>query len=172
MSIAIIAAVGARGEIGYNNTLPWEIKEDLQYFKQVTNNQFVVMGRKTYESIIHKLGKPLPNRTNIVLSKTMEQPNYPNVFVVRDKEYIINNMDKANTDLFVIGGTQVFQEFTDIADKLYITQIYSRFVADSFFPDINYSEWKITSQRDGKEENEHKYKFLVYERKNEISDLG
>jgi len=172
MSIAIIAAVGARGEIGYNNTLPWEIKEDLQYFKQITNNQFVVMGRHTYESIIDKLGKPLPNRTNIVLSKTMEQPDYSNVFVVRDKEYIINNMAKANTDLIVIGGSSIYREFLPIADKLYITQIYSRFVADSFFPDIDYSKWKITSQRDGKEDNEHKYKFLVYERKNGISDLG
>jgi len=171
MSIAIIVAQGIRGEIGNNNTLPWEIKEDLKYFKQITDNQFVVLGRKTYESIHDKLGKPLPNRTNIVLRKTMEQPNYSNVFVVRDKEYIINNMNQANTDLIIIGGKSIYKEFLPVADKLYITQIYSRFVADSFFPDIDYSEWKITSQRDGKEENEHKYKFLVYERKNGISDL-
>ncbi len=171
MSISIIAAQGIRGELGLNNELPWNIPEDLAYFKQVTDGKFVVLGRKTYESIHDKLGNPLPNRTNIVLSKTMEQPNYSNVFVVRDKEYIINNMNQANTNLYIIGGASIYKEFLPIADKLYITQIYSRFVADSFFPDFDYSEWKITSQRDGKEDNEHKYKFLVYERKNGISDL-
>ena len=157
--ISIIFAMGKNNAIGYNNKMPWHLPADLAYFKKVTMGQPVIMGRKTFESI----GKPLPHRTNIVIT--------------RDKSFSVDgcitadSIEKAKeqvngSEAFIIGGAEIYAAFLPIADKLYITEIDSDFEADTFFPKIDYAEWKLVSSQAGvkDEKNPYDYKFLVYEK--------
>jgi dihydrofolate reductase len=156
--ISMIVAMDKNRTIGINNRLPWRLPADLAYFKRVTLGHTVIMGRKTYESI----GKPLPGRTNIVLT--------------RDKDYVAegctvcHSVDKVlkikhNGDVFVIGGANIYNEFFNYADKLYVTLIDEEFAGDTFFNNIS-NEWKLISQEAGvkDEKNLYNYNFLVYER--------
>ncbi len=116
MSISMIVAHGANREIGFNNQLLWKVKEDMQFFKRVTTGKMVVMGRKTFESI----GRPLPNRTNIVL--TRDHTYKPKgVNVVTDINTIFG---LATTyDVFIIGGGEIYKTFLPFTDNLYVTEV-------------------------------------------------
>lgn len=176
MTISIICAMGMNREIGKENKLLWNIKGDMRYFRELTTNKIVVMGRNTYESILSILGEPLPSRTNIVITSN---DNYK---VPYDNVYIIYSIDrflydyKAYADkkeeIFIIGGEQVYKQFLPYADKLYLTIVHSEFPdADSFFPAIS-DKWKVVSKQDNKanENNEYDYSFLVYEKKNKVNN--
>lgn len=146
--INIIVALTENNAIGRNNSLLFKLKRDLQHFKEVTSGNIVIMGRKTYESI----GKPLPNRVNVVLTKDVN-----NIFDYNDDINIFTDLEDAietmkNTypekDVFIIGGGQIYKEALDngLVDKLYITKIKKEVPdADTFFPMIDYkNEWCIT----------------------------
>ncbi|PYG86951.1 dihydrofolate reductase [Ruminiclostridium sufflavum DSM 19573] len=157
--ISIIFAMGKDNAIGYKNKMPWHLPADLAYFKRATMGQPVIMGRKTFESI----GRPLPGRTNIVITGNKE--------FFRDGCIIADSVEKAaetvkSTDCFVIGGAEIYRAFLPIAGKLYITEINQAFEADTFFPELDYSQWKLVSREPGvkDEKNPYDYAFLVYER--------
>lgn len=125
--INIIAAVSRNNVIGVNNTIPWKIKEDMQMFKKLTTNNTIIMGRKTFESI----GKPLPNRKNIVISsnKINDVITYPSL-----KEALDNCK---NEKVFLIGGSRIYEEGMNYVDKLYITLVNKSINGDTYFPFID-----------------------------------
>jgi dihydrofolate reductase len=138
----LVAAIGENGVIGRDNALPWRLKSDLQYFKRVTMNKPVVMGRKTYLSI----GKPLPGRTNIVVTR---DPHFsaPGVIVALS---IPEAMTIARADanqrgadaIAVIGGTEIFEQTIGKADRLVLTRVHMSPQGESVFPRINLNEWR------------------------------
>ncbi len=155
--ISIIAAIGSNRELGKNNKLLWNIPEDFKRFKELTINHPVIMGRKTFESI----GKPLPNRTNIIIT---HDKNYKEegCFVTHSLEEALElAKTKDDNEIFIIGGGQIYEQAIGIADKLYLTSIDGTFDADTYFPD--YSRFKKVVSRKISKFNQYKYTFLVLE---------
>ena len=157
--ISIIVATSKNRVIGNNNSLIWKLPADLKRFKQITTGSTVVMGRKTYESI----GKPLPNRRNIIITR---DTNY-----LVDNCEIVNSLEEAlmlcNNDCFIIGGGEIYKQSIDIADKIYLTLVQEDFEGDTYFPEIG-KEWTKVFREDFEpdEKNVHRYSFIDYEKYN------
>ncbi len=156
---SIIAAISENGAIGKDNELLWRIPEDMRHFKELTTGHAVIMGRKTYESI----GKPLPNRINIIITR---DTNYKveNAIVVHSLEEALNTAkEKEDDEIFIMGGGEIYSQAIGLADKLYLTLVHRNFEGDVFFPD--YSEFKKEVFREEREtENGLKYTWLGLER--------
>ncbi|MCJ8012515.1 dihydrofolate reductase [Paenibacillus sp. KQZ6P-2] len=161
MSMTFIWAMGESRVIGRDNKLPWRLPRDMAFFKEQTMGKKVLMGRKTWESFG---GKPLPGRTNIILT--------------RDHEYtapgaqIIHTIDEAlelgiEEELMVIGGSEIYRVLLPYADCLLVTEIDESFEGDTFFPEINESEWKCVQEVQGirDEKNPYDYRFCTYIRR-------
>lgn len=158
MSISLIAAVANNGVIGHENDLPWYLPEDLKRFKELTTGHPVLMGRKTFESVMRRLGKPLPNRLNILITRDSDYKVPPEVVVYTDLKQALE--DYRGKNLFVIGGGQIFEQTIDKADTLYITHVDFESKGDSFFPKIDSDIWQKTE-----EEKHENFSFVVYRRK-------
>lgn len=159
MSFSIIAAIGQNNELGVDNHLIWNLKEDLKYFKEVTNGSKIIMGRKTFES----LGRLLPNREHIVLSTN--NMNIENVKTYKTMVELIRNYYKMDEEIFIIGGAKVYKEFINIANKLYLTEIEKSYNdADTYFPCFDKDKFNKNIINE-KVENDIPYKTLVYTRK-------
>jgi len=158
--ISIIFAMGRNRVIGKDNNLPWRLPADLAYFKSKTIGHTVIMGRKTYES----LGKPLPGRNNVVITRNRAL-EIEGCTVYSSIEEALRLGD--SEEVFVIGGADIYKSFLPYADKLYITSIDDTFEGDTFFPEIDYSLWRLVSDIPGEknEKNPYMYSFLVYERR-------
>lgn len=156
----LILAMDRNRLIGANNDLPWRLPADLKYFKKTTTGHPIIMGRKTYESI----GKPLPNRQNIVLTR---DPAYqiPGVIVVQTLDEAIQKAD--NPVKFVIGGAAIYNMALPVAERLYITEIDEEFSGDTYFSNFSMADWQLVSSEEGEvnENNPYKHRFLIYERK-------
>lgn len=151
----IIAALSENNVIGKDNSLPWNISEDLKRFKKLTNNNAIVMGRKTYESV----GRPLPNRYNLVLSKG--GLIIPGTSVVDSLESAYLDASNNGYDkIFVCGGASVYEEALKDADRMFLTRVHDKIVGDTYFPEVNWNEWKLVN-----EDNQGSYSFLDYLRK-------
>lgn len=162
--IALIAAVAANGVIGRDGEMPWHYPEDLKRFKSLTTGNPVIMGRRTYDSIAARIGGPLPDRMNIVLSRS--EPDLPSDVVVADSvEQAIEEataackLESAADEIFVIGGATVYEQFLDQADRLYLTELASSYEGDTTFPDWDRSQW-VEVDRDSHEE----FSFVTYQR--------
>lgn len=165
--ITIIAAISKNGVIGIENQLPWHIPADFKHFKETTLHGTVIMGRKTFDSI----GKPLPNRTNIVITRN-KGLIIPGCITVNSLKSAIRKAG-SNTEIFIIGGEEVYKMAMPIADCLNLTIIKESFEGDAFFPKISRSEWDKISSEDyqADEKNKFPYSFIKYERrKNNYSD--
>ena len=143
MKITIVAAIASNNVIGQKNSLPWDIPEDLKRFKQLTSGHTILMGRKTFDSI----GRPLPNRTNIVMTK---DTNYQKegVEIVFDEKEALNLIKDLNQEVFIIGGSKIYELFEPRATSLMITRVLKDFEGDAFFPDINWSNWRVKSKEE------------------------
>lgn len=138
-----IVAVGKNYEIGKKNQLLWHISEDLKNFKRITTGKTIIMGRKTFESI----GKPLPNRRNIILSRTLDKVDGAEVF--HSIAEVTDLFGKTSEEVFVIGGADIYNEMFGRFQKLYVSFIKNEDnEADAFFPKINFSDWKIIEEKD------------------------
>lgn len=137
--LIIIAAIGEKNEIGKDNRLIWKIKEDLQFFKEKTNGHYIVMGRRTFES----LPKTLKNRKYIVLSKSnFELPG--NVININGIDNLLNYIKTINDDVYVIGGGSIYSSLINYCDIMYLTEILETDVnADTFFPNFDKSDWNV-----------------------------
>lgn len=159
--ITLVVAMGMNREIGVNNQLPWHLPKDLKHFKELTTGHPVVMGRKTYESI----GKPLPNRTNIVISRKTDWFE-EGILIVSSIKEALKFAHKIDQDLFVIGGGNIFEQTLSMADRLEVTEIKTTLEADTFFPAINPQVWKKTNEvcyeRD--EKNNFDFCFQTFEK--------
>lgn len=169
MSLSIIVAHDKHRLIGVDNSLPWSLPADLQYFKSKTLNKVCIQGRKTFESIISQLGKPLPFRTNIILtSDTSYQVEYDNCYVYNSAADILNEYKRYgfDTEVFVIGGNTLFTQFLPYVDRLYITYIDHEFEGDCYFPEVDYSQFKLISSKKGvtDKHNPYRYYFNVFDR--------
>ena len=156
MDIFLIAAVDKNLAIGKDGKIPWHIKEDLQYFQKNTLNTAMIMGRSTFDSI----GKPLPNRQNIVMTKSPS--NREGVIEVSDTASAIKEAKKASNKISIIGGESVYKEFLPLANKLLITEINIVVEgADTFFPEWEKQQW-IEKSRINSMENGIEYSFVEY----------
>lgn len=172
MTISIIAGIGKKNEIGKNNALLWHMPADMKHFKEITTGHTVIMGRKTFEAI----GRPLPNRKNIVITRDRDY--------MKDGIHTVNSLDEAlrlvslengknfeenqdEVEAFIMGGGEIYKESIDKANKLYITKIDQAFDADTFFPVIDETVWQKTSEEkhEPDENNIYPYTFLTFERK-------
>ena len=141
MKITLVAAIASNNVIGKENSLPWNIPEDLKRFKQMTSGHTILMGRKTFDSI----GRPLPNRQNIVMTKD-ENFEREGIKVINDFYEALELIKESNEDVFVIGGSKIYELFEPVANSLAITRILKDFEGDAFFPDINWDLWQIEKE--------------------------
>ncbi len=156
--ISLIAAIGENRVIGNKGKIPWHIAEDFKRFKRLTQGHAVIMGRKTYESI----GKPLPNRTNIVITRD-PQFKIENCVVVNSlNDAIIQAKHLSPGEIFIIGGGQVYDQAIRLADKLYLTIVKGNFPGDAYFPAFSDFPKKTYSEK-GKS-GEYEYEFVELER--------
>ena len=161
-NITMIAAIGKNNELGKNNDLIWKFKEDMQFFKEQTMGKPMAMGYKTFYSL--RGGKPLPGRKHIVLTSRNIEEN-PQITIVRSLEELIKYIEEYKEEVMIIGGASIYKAMLEYADKLVLTEIDAEDKeADAFFPEFNKEEWnnEILSEH---EENNIKYKHLVYKRK-------
>jgi dihydrofolate reductase len=158
--LSIIAAIAENGIIGKDGTLPWHLPADLKYFRQVTSGHTVIMGRKNYEDI----GRPLPNRVNIVLSR---DGNFR-----AEGCLSANSIEQAislagdESEIFFIGGARVYEQILPHADRLYLSKIHGNIEGDTHFPKFDEREWKRVAHdlRPADHDNPYAISFDVYER--------
>lgn len=158
MKLSIIACVGKNLELGYNNDLIFHIKEDMKYFKDITLNHIVVMGRKTFES----LPGILKDRKNVVISRNNNFPS--EVEVYSNIEEFMEKYKDYQDEIFVIGGASIYKQFLDYCDKIYLTEVYCSKKADVYFPEFNKDLYDKKIVKSG-ESKTLKYDFVVYRRK-------
>ena len=161
MIISHLVALSNNFVIGVNNDLPWKLKKDLQHFSAYTQNKAIVMGRKTFESI----GRPLPNRKNIVISSSLESQEslevVPNLNQAIEVASQWNKDNSAGEEIVLIGGGYVFEESKNIVNKLVLTRVDCEIDGDVFYPQIDLSDWKETSRESYKRDSENEYDFRI-----------
>ena len=158
--ISLMVAHDPNRVIGKDNQLPWHIPEDLAYFKKHTVGKGIVMGRNTYESI----GRPLPKRRNIVVTRNPEY-QAEGIDVVHNLEEAVRLAEEQHEEVMVIGGEQIFRTILPKADRLYITLIKQEFDGDTFFPEYG-SEWAVISESEEHVSSNIRFVYLVLEREN------
>ena len=166
MIISMIAAVAENRVIGKDNDLVWDLRDDMKYFMQTTKEHHIMMGRKNFESLPDKF-RPLPNRTNIIITR---QKDYfaPLCHVVSSLQEALEIAEKAGEEeTFIIGGGQIYRLGLPLADRLYITEVHASFEGDAFFPEFNREEWNETSRVHHGTDAHHAYSFdfVILERK-------
>tara|TARA_Y100000590_G_scaffold76174_1_gene84273 strand:+ start:185 stop:667 length:483 start_codon:yes stop_codon:yes gene_type:complete len=160
LKISLIAAFTEEGVIGKDGKIPWTLKEDLKHFRNKTEGSSIVMGRKTYESI----GRPLPNRLNIVMTKNPKM--LEGVKEVSNRKEALEIASSYSNEVFIIGGEKIYEEFLPLATKMYLTKIDIKTKGDAFFPKWNVNDWEELSRQDKEDLNQNiKYCFLEYKRK-------
>jgi dihydrofolate reductase len=165
MTISLIAAQAQNRVIGKNNDLPWKLPDDMKFFMQTTKGHHVIMGRKNYDSL-HEKFKPLPHRTNIVVTRQKDFPA-PGCIVVHSVEDALKiareNLEK---EIFVIGGAEIYKLALPQANRIYLTEIKASIDGDTYFPEFNKNEWKEISRTPHPADERHPFAFdfVIYER--------
>ncbi len=166
VDIAMIVAMAENRVIGRNNQLPWHLPNDLKYFKSTTMGKPLVMGRKTFESI----GKPLPGRTNIVVSGN-KGFSAEGIRVANDIDQALEQavsvaITEGALEVMVIGGAQIYEAVLPKVTRLYLTQVHADIEGDALFPELDWGQWKEVAREDVQAEgsNPFDYSFVVYQR--------
>lgn len=165
--LAVIVAVADNGVIGRDNSLPWHLPEDLRYFRRITMGKPIVMGRKTFESI----GRPLPGRTNIVISRNEQFAAPAGVLLAAslDEALVLAGQladERGVEEAVVIGGAQIYALALPRADRLYLTRVHAAIEGDALLPPVDWTQWTETSRERhaASGDNPHDFSFLVYQR--------
>lgn len=164
MILSLLVAADEQNVIGKDNQLPWHLPNDLKYFKNQTWGMPILMGRKTFESI----GKPLPGRKSIVITRNSEWQQ-DHITIVHSIEEAIKKAEALDVkEIFVIGGAQIFESSFPLAGRIYLTRIHHRFDGDVHFPRIPSTEWKMIRERHctADEKNAYDHSFQVWEKIN------
>jgi dihydrofolate reductase len=157
-TLSLIVAAAENNVIGADNKMLWHIPEDFKYFKAVTMGKPCVMGRKTFESIVASLGKPLPGRLNIVISRKNTQ--YTGALTCKDLDEALDQASQTDTDeIMVVGGAQIYALALPKADKVYLTRVHQSPEGDASFPELSDKEWKLTNS-----DPHEGFEFQTYER--------
>jgi dihydrofolate reductase len=152
MNINIVVAIAANNAIGKNNKLLWHLPKDLKHFKDLTTGHTVVMGRKTFDSV----GKPLPNRRNIVVTRQDIQ--------IESCE-VVNSLEAAlalvagEEEIDIIGGAEIYKQAMPLSNYMYLTIVHQDFEGDTYFPPINYNDWQEMSREDYQPDEKHLFPF-------------
>jgi dihydrofolate reductase len=178
-SISFIVARSYPGNvIGYENRLPWHLRSDLQRFRQITTGHVIIMGRATFESI----GRALPNRTNIVLSRDPRLTNQGGIYIDNETHLFwtsalenalhyadIVSICRQQSDIFVIGGQTMYTLFGELVNKIYLTQVFADVPGDAFFSkEFRRPQWRTTDERDFRRNDtgdQYDYRFSIHERR-------
>jgi len=161
MIVSMITAMDQNRLIGKDNALPWKIPADLQFFKKVTMSKPIIMGRKTFESI----GRPLPGRQNIIITRDHDY-RAEGCDIAYSTEQALKLAENAE-EVMIIGGANIYQQFLERCDRLYITKVKAAFEGDAWFPEFDESQWLETEKEDhlADEKNEADYSFVVLNKK-------
>jgi dihydrofolate reductase len=161
--LKILVAFDENRVIGKNNTLIWHLPADLKRFKALTTGHVIIMGRKTFESI----GKPLPNRTTIVISRQADLQIEGAIIAHSVEEAILKAKSVTREDIFIVGGAEIYALSLPLADQILVTQLHDIFEGDAFFPEIPLDTWVVSERERGvtDEKNAYQYSYLTYSRK-------
>ncbi|WP_316815585.1 dihydrofolate reductase [Pedobacter nyackensis] len=161
MIVSIVVAIAENNAIGKDNQLLWHLPADLKHFKQITTGRTIIMGRKTYDSI----GKPLPNRRNIVITRTTGL-QIPGVEVTSNIEDALA-LCSAEEEVFIVGGAEIYKATMEVTDRIYLTRVHQSYEADTFFPEIDFNLWNETDVEKHlpDEKNHVAYTFSTLSRK-------
>jgi len=159
MNASIIVAMSKNRVIGKDNDMPWHLSDDLKNFKKITINKTIIMGRLTYDSI----GKPLPERNNIVLSRNLKNSK---VMVLDNLEEALN-ISRNEEEVFIIGGADLYSQTINLVNKLYLTSINHEIDGDKYFPKFDEEEWDVVDSRFYKksDSNSHDFKSEILVKK-------
>ncbi|MBT5485373.1 MAG: type 3 dihydrofolate reductase [Gammaproteobacteria bacterium] len=166
MKISLVWAMAQNRIIGRNNNLPWHLPEDLKYFKRITLGKPVIMGRKTFESI----GKPLPGRTNIVVTRNADfsAEGVKTVNSLSAAKALCESIGEIDgiSEAMVIGGAEIYTQAMPVADRLYLTEVHANVDGDTFFPEFDRSLWKEVAREDfdASGPNPYAYSFIVLDK--------
>lgn len=164
MIISLIAAMSQNRVIGRDNDLPWKLPDDMKFFQRTTRGHVVIMGRKNYDSLPASY-KPLPNRTNVILTR---QAGFKaeDCVVFDNLEGALNfSKNKGEQEVFVIGGGQIYDQAIEKSDRIYLTEIEAEIDGDTFFPELG-ADWKEVSREHHSADERHQYAFdfVTYEK--------
>ncbi|MBC7553757.1 MAG: dihydrofolate reductase [Taibaiella sp.] len=160
MIVSFVVAAAENNAIGKDNTLPWRLPEDLKFFKRTTTGKAVVMGRKTYQS----LGKPLPGRLNVVLSRTAGLALPEGVLLFADLKAALAALEETGIEeACIIGGGVIFELAMPLAERLYLTRVHAVVDGDTFFPAIDHSHWLLKWEKKHEADEKHLYPFTFQE---------
>jgi dihydrofolate reductase len=161
--LKILVAFDENRVIGKNNTLIWHLPADLKRFKTLTTGHVIIMGRKTFESI----GKPLPNRTSIVISRQADLQIDGAIIAHSVEEAILKAKSITREDIYIVGGAEIYALSLPLADQLLVTQLHDIFEGDAYFPEIPTETFEITEKERGitDEKNAYQYSYITYTRK-------
>ena len=163
--ISHLVAISNNNVIGVDNNLPWNLKSDLAHFKEYTLHKSIIMGRKTYDSI----GRPLPNRTNIIISRTLK--DIPGAYVFSDLQSAItfvedkNKEDNIDNEIVIIGGGYLFRETIEFFNKLVVTRVDCEINGDIFYPDIDLGNWELVKSHAFNKDDENDFNYKIEEYK-------
>ncbi len=160
--IKILVACDENRVIGKDNQLIWHLPADLKRFKSLTTGHVILMGRKTYESI----GKPLPNRTTIVITRQVDFQAEGTITAHSVEEAILKAKSLSREDIFIVGGAEIYSLSLALADQLLVTQLHDIFEGDAFFPEISADTWEIVDRERGvtDEKNPFQYSYITYQK--------
>lgn len=159
--ISIVVAISENNAIGKDNQLLWHLPADLKHFKNITTGHTIIMGRKTYDSI----GKPLPNRRNIIITR-QKGLNIEGVEVVNSLDEALA-LCESEAEVFIIGGAEIYKQAVAVSHRIYLTRVHQEFEADAFFPELDNETWKEVEKVDHlpDEKNKFAYTFSTLERR-------
>lgn len=164
--ISMIVAATLNNMIGENNDFPWHLSDDLKHFKRLTTGHTIIMGRGNYDHLMLRIGKMLPDRRSIVVTRN---PDFaaPGVEVAHSLDEAFTLANAANEEVFVIGGAQIFSSALPYADRIYLTQIDANIEGDAYFPALDPAVWKEVSREEHPKDEKHSYSFrwLVFEKR-------
>jgi dihydrofolate reductase len=150
----MVAAYAQNRVIGRNNELVWRLPKDFKHFKDLTIGHPIIMGRKTFES----LGKPLANRTSIIITRN-SQYQQEGCIVVHSLEEALSEAKQLDEQIFIIGGAEIYKQALPISDLMYLTEVKASPEGDSFFPEFSINEWKETARKSFPKDDKHQYDF-------------
>ncbi|MFV8226201.1 dihydrofolate reductase [Christiangramia aquimixticola] len=159
--ITMIAAAAENNALGKDNDLVWHLPDDFKRFKRLTSGHYIIMGRKTFESF----PKLLPNRTHVIITRNKDY-NPEGTIVVHSIEEALK-VCKSDEQPFIIGGGEIYKMGMEYADRIELTRVHSQFDADTYFPEINESDWEIVKEEfhDKDEKHDESFTYLTYERR-------
>jgi len=169
MRLSLLAALSQNRVIGQGGGLPWHLPDELRMLKRLTMGHCLLMGRKTYESI----GRPLPGRTSIVISRNPDYDPHPEVVVVPSLEAALSAArSRDESEAFVFGGEAIYALALPRAERLYLTRVHATLEGDAFFPEVDEGDWIVASEEEHPADERHAYAFTFQVLDRKVEELG